>query len=140
MGKLTRAEVDIVLFRRSRGNGGQHANKTATAVRMTHRATGIRVEVCSERSQKSNLEAAYVLLAARIAEAVRNRAEAAKRDAYDAKPDASFGQKIRTYHAIERIVTDHVSGLKLDFDPVVRRGQIDPLIRAAMFRRCSPSA
>lgn len=131
---LSRSDVEIVLFRRSRGNGGQHNNKTATAVRMTHKATGIRVEVCSERSQRANLDAAYSLLAAKIAEAARKRQEARKRDAYDAKPDASFGQKIRTYHAIERLVVDHRTGLKLDFDPVVRRGQIDPLLRATLMQ------
>lgn len=131
---LSRSDVEIVLFRRSRGNGGQHNNKTATAVRMTHKTTGIRVEVCSERSQRANLDAAYSLLAAKIAEAARKRHEARKRDAYDAKPDASFGSKIRTYHAIERLVVDHRTGLKLDFDPVVKRGQIDPLLRATLMQ------
>lgn len=128
MSNLTRGDVDIVLFRRSRGNGGQHNNKTATAVRMTHRATGIRVEACGERSQKSNLKAAYSLLEAKLAEDSRRKIEKKKKGAYDAKPDASFGQKIRTYHACERIVTDHRSGDKADFDSVVKRGKIDQLI------------
>ena len=135
MSKLTRGDVDIVLFRRSRGNGGQHNNKTATAVRMTHIATGIRVEVCSERSQRANLDQAYSLLEAKLAEVARQRVEDAKKSAYAAKPDAAFGRQIRTYHAIERIVVDHRSGLKLDFDAVVRRGKIESLIRSHMTAR-----
>ncbi len=59
-------------FVRSSGKGGQHVNKTATCVQLTHIPTGISVKVRSERSQLRNREEAYRLLAAKVADSVRS--------------------------------------------------------------------
>lgn len=132
MQKLKRSDVDIVLFRRSRGNGGQHNNKTATAVRMTHKATGIRVEACKERSQRANIDAAYAALAGRLNRLAEETKAARMRERYDSLPDASFGSKVRTYHLAERYVTDHRTGHR-EMDPrAVLDGRLDDLIRAGL--------
>lgn len=127
--KVERRDVDIVLFRRSRGNGGQHNNKTATAVRMTHKATGIRVEACSERSQKANLEAAYSIMAARLQRLAEDSKAEKKREAYQSKPEAAFGAQIRTYNVAEKYVTDHRTGHKEFNVKAVLSGKLDGFIR-----------
>lgn len=132
--KINRSDVDIVIFRRSRGNGGQHNNKTATSVRMTHKATGVRVEACRERSQTANIEAAYSALASRLNKMASDAVASKKREAYEAKPDASFGAKIRTVNLCERYVTDHVTGHKEGDPRPILDGKIDGFIRASTHR------
>jgi peptide chain release factor 2 len=130
--KINRSDVDIVLFRRSRGNGGQHNNKTATAVRMTHKATGIRVEACRERSQSANIEAAYEAMADRL-NALHSDALASKRrEHYESKSDATFGSKMRTYSLCERYVVDHRTGHRETNPKAVLDGGIDGLIRSVL--------
>lgn len=132
MRKLERNEVEIVIFRRSRGNGGQHNNKTATACRMTHKLTGTRVEACKERSREANIKAAYKSLETKLDAMRAEETNAARRALYDAKPDASFGAKARTYHLVDRYVTDHVTGHKETNARSVLDGGIDGFIRASM--------
>lgn len=133
--KLKRSDVDIVLFRRSRGNGGQHNNKTATAVRMTHKATGVRVEACKERSQSANIDAAYKALAERLNNMANEAESQRKRERYDSLPDASFGSKIRTYNFAERYVTDHRTGHRETDPRAVLDGRLDGLVRSGLSPR-----
>ena len=132
---LSWSDVDVVVFRRSRGNGGQHQNKTATAVRMTHRASGVRVECCSERSLKANKEQAFALLKARLVRMAEEAAAAGRKAVWASKPDASFGSQVRTYHFPARQVTDHRTGHVDDPERVVRRGRLDGLIRSFLAMR-----
>ncbi|MFT3765779.1 MAG: peptide chain release factor-like protein [Minicystis sp.] len=84
------------------GPGGQHVNKTATAVRVHHRPSGITVRVADERSQRANLQRAVARIAARLAEAAARReaeAEASRRMAHHR---VARGAPVRTYRLASR--------------------------------------
>ena len=116
------------------GSGGQHVNKTASAVRLTHLPTGIVVAMQEERSQHQNKAKAMKLLRSRIYEGLRERADSersADRRAQVGSGDRS--ERIRTYNFPQGRVTDHRINLTLYKLPEVIEGTalddvIDPLI------------
>ncbi len=130
-------EVDVVIndsdlridvFRAS-GAGGQHVNKTESAVRMTHLPTGITVSMQEEKSQHKNRAKAMKILRARLYE--RNRAELAATRAADRRAQVGTGdrsERIRTYNFPQGRVTDHRIGLTLYKLDHVLEGDLDPLI------------
>lgn len=102
----------------SRGHGGQSVNTTYSAIRATHKPTGITVTIQNERSQAQNKDQAIKVLEARVAElhAKRKMGERADRHAKAARPD--FGSPSRTYVLYPyEMVRDHKTGLK---SPAVR--------------------
>ncbi len=131
-------EVDIVLNPadlkvdtfRSSGAGGQHVNKTESAIRITHLPSGLVVESQTERSQHANRDKAMKRLAAMLAEAEierRQAAQAASRKLQVGSGDRS--QRIRTYNFPQGRITDHrVEGLTLYDLPNILQGQMDTLI------------
>jgi len=127
--EINPADLRIDTFRSS-GAGGQHVNKTDSAVRITHLPTGIVVESQSERSQHANREKAMKRLRATIAEmeAARRAAEtAASRRLQVGSGDRS--QRIRTYNFPQGRVTDHrVEGLTLYDLQNILDGDLDVLI------------
>jgi peptide chain release factor 1 len=126
-------DLRIDIYRAS-GAGGQHVNKTDSAVRMTHLPTGIVVAMQDERSQHRNRDKAMQVLRARIYEKKREEAhgaEAAARKAMVGSGDRS--ERIRTYNFPQGRVTDHRIGLTLHKLPEVLAGHglgemIDALI------------
>jgi len=131
--KINLGECRIDTFRAS-GAGGQHVNKTDSAIRITHLPTGIVVECQDERSQHKNKARALSLLQSRIMSAQqteRSKEEAATRKNLVGSGDRS--ERIRTYNFPQGRLTDHRIGLTLYSLEQIMEGKlqpvIDPLIR-----------
>ncbi|HJW12998.1 MAG TPA: peptide chain release factor 1 [Albitalea sp.] len=128
--KIDPGELRIDVFRAS-GAGGQHVNKTESAVRLTHLPTGIVVECQDDRSQHKNRERAMKILAARIKDKQvqeQQRKEASQRKSLIGSGDRS--ERIRTYNYPQGRMTDHRINLtlyKLDF---IMDGDLDDLVNA----------
>ena len=126
--ELRDADLKIDTFRAS-GAGGQHVNKTDSAIRITHLPTGIVVECQDERSQHKNRARALSLLKARLLDA--QRGEQAAQQAADRKLQVGSGdrsQRIRTYNFPQGRVTDHRINLTLHQLPTILDGELDELI------------
>ena len=116
---------------RSGGAGGQHVNKTDSAIRMTHLPTGIVVECQDERSQIKNREKAMKVLRSRIYDYYQSKAEkeySENRRAQVGTGDRS--ERIRTYNFPQGRVTDHRIGLTLYTLEKFMLGEMDEMISA----------
>jgi peptide chain release factor 1 len=116
---------------RSSGAGGQHINKTESAIRITHLPTGLVVECQDERSQYKNKDRAMTILRSRLydrAERERNEKVAAERRTQVGTGDRS--ERIRTYNFPQGRVTDHRIGLTLYHLDAILNGDIDEVINA----------
>jgi peptide chain release factor 2 len=116
---------------RSSGAGGQHVNKTESAVRITHLPTNIVVTCQNERSQIKNRATAMKILKARLYDREMQKREAELAEAEDAKQDIAWGSQIRSYvlHPY-RMVKDHRTGVEVGDTDSVLDGAIDPFIEA----------
>jgi peptide chain release factor 1 len=126
------ADIRIDTFRAS-GAGGQHINKTDSAVRITHLPTGIVVECQDDRSQHKNKAQAMKVLATRIKDVqlrAQQSAEAATRKSLVGSGDRS--ERIRTYNFPQGRVTDHRINLTLYKLDAVMEGEMDELTNALM--------
>jgi peptide chain release factor 2 len=126
--EIDEKDVRVDTFRSS-GAGGQHVNKTESAIRLTHIPSGIVVSCQNERSQHKNRASAYKVLRARLYDLeVKKREEAqAKVDA--TKKDIGFGSQIRSYvlHPY-RMVKDHRTGVEVGDADRVLDGDLAPFI------------
>ena len=123
-------ELRIDVFRAG-GAGGQHVNKTESAVRITHIPTGVVVSCQDERSQHKNKAKAMKILQSRLVVAQREQ-EAAKRGAQRKEMVGSGmrAEKVRTYNYPQNRVSDHQVGLTLKKLDVVMTGELDEIIEA----------
>ena len=122
------AELRVDTFRAS-GAGGQHVNKTDSAIRITHLPTGVVVECQDERSQHKNRSRAMSLLRARLLEAQRHKQTA--QQAQERKLQVGTGdrsERIRTYNYPQGRVTDHRINLTLYQLPAVMEGALADVI------------
>lgn len=125
---INKADLRIDTFRAS-GAGGQHVNKTDSAIRITHIPTGVVVECQDERSQHKNKARALSLLQARLSQAAQD--EAAKSQADERKSLVGSGdrsERIRTYNYPQGRVTDHRINLTLYKLDEVMEGALDSVI------------
>lgn len=127
---LNPADIEMQVFRSS-GAGGQHVNKTSSAVRLIHKPTGTVVECQQERSQFQNRDKAMRLLASRLYEMEQEKQDAdiaSQRKNQVGSGDRS--ERIRTYNFPQGRVTDHRIGLTLYKIEGVMNGDLDELIDA----------
>lgn len=128
--KIDPKDVRVDTYRSS-GAGGQHVNKTDSAIRLTHLPTGLVVACQDERSQLQNKERAFKILRAKLFDLERRRIE--EEHAADRKSQVGTGdrsEKIRTYNYPQSRVTDHRIGMSVKNLASVMDGDIGPFLTA----------
>jgi peptide chain release factor 2 len=134
---LDESDIRVDTYRSS-GAGGQHVNKTDSAVRMTHVPTGIVVQCQNERSQHKNRSSALKILRARLYERARKEREDELAAARGDRRQIDFGSQIRSYtlHPQQR-VKDHRTNLESGNVSAVLDGDLNQFIRATLLQRAS---
>jgi len=133
-------DIQIDTYRAS-GAGGQHVNKTDSAVRITHRPTGIVVQCQNERSQSSNRDTAMKMLKGKLLELEeRRRQEEIAKERGEAQ-DVGWGSQIRSYvlHPYT-MVKDHRTNVEAGNAQGVLDGDLDEFVRAELLRRAGNGA
>ena len=135
--EIDEADLRIDTYR-SQGAGGQHVNKTDSAVRLTHLPTGIVVQCQNERSQLQNKAQAMRILKSRLVEREREERERLLAQERGESQDISFGSQIRSYvlHPYT-MVNDHRTNLKIGNAQGVLDGDLDDLVHAELLRRAA---
>jgi len=124
------ADLEIDTFRSS-GAGGQHVNKTDSAIRITHKPTGIVVTCQDERSQHKNRDKAMKILRSKLYEIAQKQQESEVAQARKSQVGTGDrSERIRTYNFPQRRVTDHRIGLTLYKIEEILNGEIDEIIDA----------
>jgi peptide chain release factor 2 len=138
--EINEDDLQVDTYRAS-GAGGQHVNKTDSAVRITHRPSGIVVQCQNERSQSSNRATAMAMLRAKLLEQrERERQEEIAREKGEAQ-DVNFGSQIRSYvlHPYT-LVKDHRTGYEMGDVQRVLDGDLDDFVRAYLLSAASVKA
>ena len=138
--ELDESDLRIDTYRAS-GAGGQHVNKTDSAVRITHLPTGIVVQCQNERSQLSNRQTAMRILRSRLAEHELELREAELAQERGEVLDTGFGSQIRSYvlHPYQ-LVKDHRTDVEEGNAQAVLDGRLDDFIRAYLLARATAAA
>jgi len=126
-------DLRIDVYRAS-GAGGQHVNKTSSAVRITHLPTSIVVQCQQEKSQFRNKEMAMKVLKARLYQHEKQKQDDKKQKMHESKDDIAWGNQIRSYvlHPYQ-LVKDHRTNLGVGNVTQVLDGELDPFIEGVLF-------
>jgi peptide chain release factor 2 len=135
--ELDEADLRVDTYRSS-GAGGQHVNKTDSAVRITHLPTGIVVQCQNERSQTSNKQTALRILRSRLAELEEEKREAELAKERGAAQDIGFGSQIRSYvlHPYQ-LVKDHRTDFEVGNTQAVLDGALDGFIHEYLLAKAA---
>jgi peptide chain release factor 2 len=125
------ADLRVDVYRSS-GAGGQHVNKTESAVRITHLPSGIVVACQNERSQHKNRSTAMKMLKAKLYELEVNKRNAAARVLEDSKSDVSWGNQIRSYVLDQSRIKDLRTGVEVGNTTAVLDGDLDQFLEASL--------
>ena len=128
---VTKADVREDTYRAS-GAGGQHVNKTDSAVRLTHLETGIVVQCQSERSQHQNRDKAWKMLKAKLYELEELRRKESAQAVEDSKSDIGWGSQIRSYVLDDSRIKDLRTNVETRNTQAVLDGGLDRFIEASL--------
>jgi peptide chain release factor 2 len=129
--EINPADLEAETFRSS-GAGGQHVNKTESAIRIKHVPTGIVVSCQSERSQHKNRATAMKMLKAKLYELEFNKRNAAAKVLEDSKSDVSWGNQIRSYVLDQSRIKDLRTNVEIGNTQAVLDGDLDPFMEASL--------
>jgi peptide chain release factor 2 len=129
--EINPADLRIDVFRAS-GAGGQHVNKTESAVRITHLPTNIVVQCQNDRSQHRNKDEAMTMLRSRLYEHELRKRQAVADKAEAAKSDIGWGHQIRNYVLDQSRIKDLRTNLEISDTKSVLDGDLDPFITASL--------
>ncbi len=129
--ELNPADIEMDVFRSS-GAGGQHVNKTESAVRLRHLPSGIVVACQNERSQHKNRATAMKMLKAKLYELEVNKRNAAAKVLEDSKSDVSWGHQIRSYVLDQSRIKDLRTNIEVGNTTAVLDGDLDPFMEASL--------
>ena len=132
---VKQSDLRIDTFRAS-GSGGQHVNKTSSAVRITHLPTGIVVQCQNEKSQHRNKDIAMKILRSRLYEREKRQQQEKLQEVHDNLEDIAWGNQIRSYVLQPyRLIKDHRTGVEKGDVESVLDGDLDVFIEAFLMSR-----
>ncbi len=129
--EINPAEVRVDTYRAS-GAGGQHVNKTDSAIRMTHLPTGVVVQCQNDRSQHRNRAEAMAMLKSKIYELELRKRQAERDKLEDSKTDIGWGHQIRSYVLDQSRIKDLRTGVEKGATQSVLDGDLDDFIEASL--------
>jgi peptide chain release factor 2 len=129
--ELNPADLRVDTYRAS-GAGGQHVNKTDSAIRITHEPTGIVVQCQNDRSQHRNRDAAMAMLKARLYEREMQERRETQQSAEDEKSDIGWGSQIRSYVLDQSRIKDLRTGVETGNTQAVLDGSLNQFIEASL--------
>lgn len=129
--EINPADLKVDTYRAS-GAGGQHVNRTESAIRITHMPSGVVVACQNDRSQHKNRDTAMKQLKAKLYELEIQKRNAEKQAEEDAKSDIGWGSQIRSYVLDQSRIKDLRTGIEVGNTQAVLDGDLDPFIEASL--------